>query len=233
MNQSFVPAVVKWLLIVIMPFVLGFGVVTAVIAWDYPAFEYPRIESDRYGWTDEQRLELGGATLDYIQSPLPAEEAIVLLEELRLPEDPESPLYIEREIGHMLDVKILFDAIQRYFLVLALLMVFGLVYFFAQPSLRPIGADMVYKGGLATVIVLTGIGLFIGIGWSLFFTTFHELLFPPGTWTFYYTDSLIRLFPEKFWFDIGVILSVSTLLIGAIVAGGGYLLRKSLLENFA
>ena len=231
MKQSFVPAVAKWLLILIMPLVLGFGVVTAVIAWDYPAFEYPRIAPDAYGWTDEQRLELGGATLDYIQSPLPAAEAIVLLEELRLPEDPDTSLYIERELGHMLDVKILFDSIQRYFWFLLVVSIVGLAYFFAQPGLRVEGADTLYKGGLATVFLLAVIGLFIGVGWSLFFTTFHELLFPPGTWTFYYTDSLIRLFPEKFWFDIGVIISVSALLLGAIVAMIGFFLKRSLLKS--
>ncbi len=226
MKQPLLVNSIKWIMILIMPWVLGFGVVTAVIAWDYPAFEYPRIESDRYGWTDEQRYELGKATLDYIQSPLPVDEAIVQLEELRLPEDPEKPLYNEREIKHMVDVKVLFDQIQRLFWFLLVVTILCLIYFFAQPDLRIAGADGIFKGGIATVILLTGIGAFIGIGWSLFFVYFHELLFPPGTWTFYYTDSLIRLFPEKFWFDIGVIISVTALIDGIIVAIIGYYLRR-------
>ena len=151
-------SVIKWFVILTMPFFLGFGVATLVIAWDYPAFEYPRIESDRYGWSDEDRLALATATLDYIQDPRPAEEAIVMLEELRLPEDSSKSLYNEREIGHMLDVKILFDQIQMIFWALAVLIPIGLVYFFAQENLRPEGADAVYKGGLATVIALTPSG---------------------------------------------------------------------------
>jgi uncharacterized membrane protein len=55
---------------------------------------------------------------------------------------------------------------------------------------------------------------------------FHELLFPPGTWTFAYTDSLIRLFPEQFWFDIGVLISVSTLILGSLVALIGYVMSR-------
>ena len=29
----------------------------------------------------------------------------------------------------------------------------------------------------------------------------HDLLFPPGTWIFPFSDTLIRLFPEQFWRD--------------------------------
>jgi hypothetical protein len=68
-----------------MPFFLGLGMIRAVIAWDYPAFEYERIAPDRYGFLPEERLEYAQATLDYLQRPEPAEEVIYLLEELRLP----------------------------------------------------------------------------------------------------------------------------------------------------
>ncbi|MEM9776033.1 MAG: TIGR01906 family membrane protein [Chloroflexota bacterium] len=201
---------IKWIVILAFPFLLGFGTVRAIIASNYPAFEYPRITSDLYGWSDEVRLELAEATLDYIQRPEPAEEVIFLLEDLRLPEDPSAPLYNEREIGHMLDVKNLFDAIGRILWALIVIVPLGLValYFLDTSQLY----DTVRLGGWSTIIVLAGIAIFILVGWSLFFTTFHELLFPPGTWTFYLTDSLIRLFPEKFWFDVGVIISVGTLL---------------------
>jgi len=63
------------------------------------------------------------------------------------------------------------------------------------------------------------------LAWSTFFVQFHELLFPPGTWTFAYSDSLIRLFPEKFWFDFGVLLSVLAFSLGLIVTGLGWILR--------
>ena len=42
------------------------------------------------------------------------------------------------------------------------------------------------------------------------------------------TDSLIRLFPEQFWFDIGVIMSVGALLLGVVVTAVGYGLVKKL-----
>jgi integral membrane protein (TIGR01906 family) len=80
--------------------------------------------------------------------------------------------------------------------------------------------------GLGTVIILAVIALLILVAWPIFFVQFHELLFPPGTWTFAYTDSLIRLFPEQFWFDIGVLISVSTLALGVLAAAIGYFMSR-------
>ncbi|MBK8905949.1 MAG: TIGR01906 family membrane protein [Anaerolineaceae bacterium] len=225
MENKLLLNIIRWITTVAMPFFLGLGMIRAVIAWDYPGFEYPRIAPDQYGFTPEERLFYAHATLDYLQRPEPSEEVIYLLEDLRLPNS-EEPLYNEREIGHMLDVKDLTDAIRTIWWVTAVLITLGLIFLLVQPALRPVAYRAIFQGGLATVIVLAAIALFIGVGWSIFFVQFHELLFPPGSWTFYYTDSLIRLFPEQFWFDIGVIMSVGALLLGVLVTGLGYWLMK-------
>ena len=53
------------------------------------------------------------------------------------------------------------------------------------------------------------------VGWNVFFTGFHTLLFEDGTWYFLTSDTLIRLFPEQFWFD-------AALTVGALaVVGAG------------
>ncbi|VAW35716.1 hypothetical protein MNBD_CHLOROFLEXI01-399 [hydrothermal vent metagenome] len=219
--------IIRWIIIIAMPFFLGLGMIRAVIAWDYPTFEYERIPPDQYGFLPEERLAYAHATLDYLQRPESPEEVIYLLEDLRLPNS-DDPLYIESEIGHMLDVKDLVDSIRTIWWIAAVLIFAGLAYLLAQPALRSVGYRAIYQGGLATVIILAGIAIFIGVGWSIFFQQFHELLFPPGTWTFFYTDSLIRLFPEQFWFDIGVIMSVGALLLGVLVTVIGYGLVKKL-----
>ncbi|WP_420643092.1 TIGR01906 family membrane protein [Candidatus Leptofilum sp.] len=216
---------IKWIIIIAMPFFLGLGMIRAVIAWDYPSFEYQRIPPDRFGFTPEERLFYAHATLDYLQRTEPSEEVIFLLEELRLP-DSDEPLYNEREIGHMIDVKDLTDAIRTIWWITAVLILLGLVFLLSQPALRSVGYRAIYQGGWATVIILAAIALFIGVGWSVFFVQFHELLFPPGSWTFSYSDSLIRLFPEQFWFDIGVIMSGGALLLGVLVTVLGYWLKK-------
>jgi uncharacterized membrane protein len=42
------------------------------------------------------------------------------------------------------------------------------------------------------------------------------MFFAQGTWQFLYSDTLIRMFPEQFWFDAALVIGTLTSL-GAIV----------------
>lgn len=220
--------IIRWLVILAMPFFLGLGTIRAIIAWDYPAFEYGRIPADQYGFTPEQRLDLARGTLVYLQRPEPADEVIYLLEDLRLP-GTDNPLYNADEISHMIDVKNVADAMKRMAYAAGAIVLVGLGVLLIPRSTRPFGWRTLFLAGMGTIIILAVIALAILIAWPIFFVQFHELLFPPGTWTFAYTDSLIRLFPEQFWFDIGVLISVTTLALGILTALLGYgMSRRSL-----
>lgn len=225
MTNKTLLTLVRWLVIVAMPFFLGMGTIRAIIAWDYPAFEYGRIAPDMFGFSSAERLELAHGTLDYLQRPEPASEVIHLLEELRLPGS-DRPLYNASEIDHMIDVKNLADVIRWIAYVAGAIVVIGLAVLLIPKARRPFGWRTVMLAGLGTVIILAAIALLILVAWPIFFVQFHELLFPPGTWTFAYTDSLIRLFPEQFWFDIGVLISVTTLALGVLVALVGYAMTR-------
>lgn len=223
-NKTLV-TVVRWLVILSMPFLLGLGFIRGIIMWDYPSFEYARIEPDMFGFTPEQRLDLAHGTLAYMQRLEPAPQVIYMLEDLRLP-GTDRPLYNPEEIGHMIDVKNMTDRMLLITIVTATIVFLGMAYLLGNPATRKLGWRTLFHAGLFTVIILAAIGLFIAVAWPIFFVQFHELLFPPGTWTFAYTDSLIRLFPEQFWFDIGIILSVGTLILGALVALFGYFMWR-------
>ena len=132
----------------------------------------------------------------------------------------------EREIGHMIDVKNVADGMKRVAYVAGAIVGIGLALLLVPRATRYYGWRTLFYAGLATVIALAAIALAILVAWPIFFTQFHELLFPPETWTFAYSDSLIRLFPEQFWFDIGVLVSVGTLALGALVALAGYILSR-------
>jgi integral membrane protein (TIGR01906 family) len=226
LDNKLLLTIIRWLVILAMPFFLGLGTIRLIIAWDYPRFEYGRIPHDQFGFTPEERLALAHGTLAYLQRPEPAEDVIFMLEDLRLPGTVD-PLYNEREIGHMLDVKIVADAMKRVVWITGIIVVVGLAFLLLRPETRLFGWRTLMYAGLATVVALAAIALFILIGWNTFFVQFHQLLFPTGTWTFAYTDSLIRLFPERFWFDIGVLISVGTLLEGILLTLVGYLLSRS------
>lgn len=216
--------------ILAMPFFLGLGMMLLVIEWNwpsYPAWEYGRIPADTYGLTPAQRLDLAQQTLAYLRQPGRADDVIDLLEELQLPDG--QPLYNEREIGHMLDVKNVADNIRAVWLVAGIIVVVGSLVLVLQPETAIFGWRTIMWGGVFTVVVLLAIALFILLAWDVFFVQFHELLFPAGTWTFAYTDGLIRLFPEQFWFDVGVIMSGGALLLGVVTAVWGFLMQKNVI----
>ena len=229
MANNTLNTIIRWVVTLAIPFFLILGTVRLLIAWDspsYPEFEYGRIAPDVFGFTQEERLALADATLDYMQRPESADEAIYLLEDLRLP-GTDRPLYNPEEIGHMIDVKNVADTFRTVTWVLGLVILGSLIYLFWRPPTRLLGATALFQGGLLTVFLVLGIMLFMLVAWSLAFTVFHNLFFAEGTWTFAYSDSLIRLFPEQFWFDFGI-LWTSLIMVGGLLSTlAGYLLRRA------
>jgi integral membrane protein (TIGR01906 family) len=94
------------------------------------------------------------------------------------------------------------------------------------PRLRADLHAALFSGGLLTVALLGGLTVFVLVGWRTFFIGFHEVFFPQGNWTFDWSDSLIRLFPDRFWFDAGVLIVGGALAAGVLVLGVGYWLGK-------
>lgn len=230
MDNTNIPTIVRWLVVMAMPFFLGFTWITLVIHPLYPITEYrkesfPRDlhflseerqqEQGLVPLTQEDRLELALVSVAYLQSWQSPDEVIWMLDEQVLPYTGEK-LFNEREIGHMIDVKVLTDVIRWVAIGTAVIVIAGLFYLLRDHATRLEGYRAIYHGGIATTVILIAIAGFILLGWSLFFQQFHELLFPPGTWTFAYTDGLIRLYPEVFFFDVGVIMSVGSLLLGLV-----------------
>jgi integral membrane protein (TIGR01906 family) len=220
--------VVRWFLIIATPVLLSLWTVRLLITWNAPSFpslEYSRIESDKYGFSDDERIDYAEATLEYLRQSEPSDEVIFLLEDLRL-SDTNQALYNQREIGHMLDVKNLVDFFNQVFQVVGIFSLAGVIYLLARPETRIEAYRAIMYGGVLTAAILLVMVVLILISWSFVFVQFHELLFPPDTWTFAMSDSLIRLFPEQFWFDFGVLWTVGILIQGIILATVGYLLQR-------
>jgi integral membrane protein (TIGR01906 family) len=58
------------------------------------------------------------------------------------------------------------------------------------------------------------------IGFSVFFVFFHQIFFESGTWVFRFSDTLIRLFPERFWRDTFIAIGLLSI-AGGLVLGLG------------
>jgi integral membrane protein (TIGR01906 family) len=96
----------------------------------------------------------------------------------------------------------------------------------ARPASRSRAGRALLGGGLFTVCLLLAFGLLMLLGWSFFFDSFHRTLFEDGTWTFYWSDTLIRLFPLRFWQDVAAAVLGLVALGAAMLAIAGWLWRR-------
>ena len=63
-----------------------------------------------------------------------------------------------------------------------------------------------------TAIVVIVVGLAMAIDWQWAFTTMHEIFFDNDYWIFNsYTDPVIKILPEEFFFHCGLLIVVLTI----------------------
>jgi integral membrane protein (TIGR01906 family) len=217
--------ILAWLVTLTLPFFLGFMNIRLLITpffleWEYGKANFP---PDRYGFSQEQRLELATVAVQFLASPERPDEAIRMLEAQTAE---GRPLYNQRELDHMVDTKVRTDIIFRVMWGAGIVILAGILILAWRPESRPAAWRGLWNGAVLTGVILAAILAYILIGWDSFFTRFHQLLFPAGSWTFAYSEGLIRLFPEKFWFDVGVLIGVGTLVEALVIGAVAYLLGR-------
>ena len=63
-----------------------------------------------------------------------------------------------------------------------------------------------------TMIVALAVGLAMAIDWQWAFTTLHEIFFDNDYWIFNaYTDPVIKILPEEFFFHCGILIVILTM----------------------
>jgi len=184
-------------------------------------YNMPYFPPDEFGFTKEDRLKWAPYALDYLTNS----EDISYLGDLTF--DDGGPLYNERELSHMDDVKrVTRGALRVWYASLAILLLLG-VWAWAGGWWRDYLLGLM-RGGWLMVGLAATIGLIVVIGiavnpdvfWN-FFAGFHSLFFEGDSWMFLYSDTLIRLFPIRFWQD-------AFLLAAVIALGGGIALAFGL-----
>ena len=233
--STIVLKILTWIVALILPVVLTLLAVRLVMNPWYVEVEYrtPNFPADSYGFTREERLSYSKIAIEYLLN----EADISFLGDLRFPEGQQAPefscqfmddctkMYNERELGHMLDVKIVVQgALRVLYAGVVILAVLGLWAWFGKwwgAYLQGLG-----RGGWLTVALLGAIILFVLLAFGIIFVFFHEIFFASGTWTFYYSDTLIRLFPERFWRDTFLMVGGIAAVMG-VALGWGLRKRKS------
>jgi integral membrane protein (TIGR01906 family) len=203
----------------LVPLVLTVNGVRLIANDWYVRFEYGRLPPDASGLTRAQRTELG---LTGLHSILPRnEEGIGLLRRAKLPDG--GPAFRDKELGHMSDVRrlvgILYPAHLAALAGIAALAL-GLALARRGPTLVPQG--LAYGAGL-TLALAALVALAVAVSADGFLTGFHRLFFEGESWRFRETDTLRRLYPDRFWSETAIWLGVGAaaqallLLTGSLV----------------
>lgn len=201
------------ILIITLPFVF---LMESVILFFTPSFlksEYnnPAFPADPYGFTLEERTEYGSESILYITRNYNDD----FMRELTFADG--TPLYNERELSHMRDVKVLYQT-ARTVLVCIVVFYVGLGWLVAKnPDSVPEFLKALKLGGMVTLGVMALILAGIIIDFDALFTAFHHLFFTGSTWLFYVDDSLIRLYPEKLWIDGFICVGLATVVMAVAV----------------
>lgn len=206
-----------------VPILLTIFSIRIVMSYQFLQIEYQRdgFPIDFYGFTTEDRLKYSPYAIDYLLNG----EGIDFLGDLRLPLDKcwqprfdanDCPMYEEEALGHMVDVKVVTETTFLIAFIIFIITLAMIAFAYRQPQYHySIRRGLTY-GGMLTLSLIFVIVVLAMTAWDFFFDTFHELFFEAGTWRFAYSDTLIRLFPEQFWFDASITIGVITSL-GAII----------------
>jgi integral membrane protein (TIGR01906 family) len=195
---------------VLIPLVLFLTSIRLTLTHAYVdlAYRVPGFPDDPYGFTQQDRLKWSKLSEDYLVNSA----GIEFLAELHF--DNGTPIYNQRELRHMADVKALTQKVLAlWWAGLLGMVVFGLALW------RLSGMDDVWRalrtGAVWTWMVMAALALALLASFSFVFVGFHHIFFQGDTWLFLYTDTLIRLFPERFWQQVFAFITLVT------VAGAG------------
>lgn len=194
------------------PFLLVIISVRFVMTPLFLQFEYnrPGFPADIYGFTTQERLQYAPFAVEYLMNG----EGIDFLSNLDFPDG--TAMYNARELRHMHDVKI----VTQYVFIAAIALgvcALGAAYTLWRTNRHRLRSAL-FQGSVFTFGLIAAIVLIAILNWDTFFTGFHQLFFTSGTWRFEYSDTLIRLFPEQFWFDAALLIG------GLTVLGAGLIL---------
>ncbi len=167
------------------------------------AYRIPGFPPDSYGFSLPERERYALVSLDYLLN----DAGIEFLADQQFEDG--SALFNPRELRHMRDVKALTQlALDLWIGALTASVVMGglRARFWGWPALL---ADL-RGGGIVTLWVMAVLAVGLVVSFQAVFVGFHRIFFEGNTWLFRFSDTLIRLFPVRFWQQVFAFLALST-----------------------
>ena len=188
-------------------------------------YRMPYFPPDVYGFTQQDRLQWAPFALKYLVNS----SDVSYLGDLKF--ENGDPLYNQRELSHMADVKnVVRGALNAWVISLAILTLLAIFAYLGK--WMPDYINGLRRGGIWMIGLAVALGLIVGVGivadpnvFEQFFIFFHSIFFKGDSWLFEFSDTLIRLFPIRFWQD--AFLWVAILALGGGIGLAFGLPRKS------
>lgn len=198
-----------------LPLWLVLAGVRLLLSEQFLQIEYrrPGFPADAYGFDIEDRIHYGpfavnflfnGETIDYLAAlRLPREKCWNLA-----PNATDCPLFSEREMRHMADVK---HTTSLAFALAVISAVVGAITALANRHNEALRSDIavgIQRGCKLALLSIAVLAIFSMASWDRSFDAFHEVFFAAGTWRFPFSDSLIRLYPEQLFIDAALLIAL-------------------------
>jgi integral membrane protein (TIGR01906 family) len=207
-NRTFKLVLQVLLVVLVLAFLLLTGI-RLLLTDGFVQIEYnlPWFPEDNYGMTKAQRLEYAPIALEFLLNGA----AESFLGDLEFEDG--SVLFNQRELDHMVDVQVLTLAFLKVWYLTIVLLAGLLIWAWRGGWWRDM-KQMLSTTGWLVIVILGTLILLMMLSFDFVFTNFHRIFFEGDSWLFYYSDTLIRLFPLRFWQD-------AFGLVGIFTVGGG------------
>ncbi len=181
----------RLLLLVAVPILLVASPLYLMVTPGYVARVYARPSFPASRFTPEERQRLSDTLVRYLRGSASLQE----MAELRT--DAGEIALLPEEVQHMVDVKGVMDGFFITHGIALAVAVAATVLLLRRAPMRWVLA--VRHGILITAALLALVAAAALVDFDVFFTLFHRIFFQEGTWTFFYEDTLIQLYPLPFW----------------------------------
>jgi len=192
----------------------------------YVRYEYSRGDlplDTGLSTTERRSLALVG-----LASIRPGTDGISLLEEATLPDG--TGAFSERELTHMADVRRLYGRALALQLALAIGLVAAAIGL-SRTRARALMPRGLFMGTVATLVAVAAIIPVMLLGFDRFFEDFHGLFFEGDTWRFARGDTLLRIYPERFWEHTSRAIAVLVVAQALVVAPLAWLWHRRVRES--
>ena len=212
MENKYLKTLLQVLVALLVLFILLLTGVRMLLTDTFLKVEYGMayFPEDNYGMGQEERMALASLALDYLLNS----EEISFLGDQTFADGTQA--YNHREQSHMVDVKVLTQQVlNAWYLSIGLFAAIAAWAWFGKwwQAFR----KMLSVGGAFTVVLLGTLVFLVFLNFRQVFTSFHHIFFEGDSWLFLYSDTLIRLFPIRFWQDAFTFVGIFTFVLGLAI----------------